>query len=157
PRQVESLLLKQPGAGPEYQLVLDRAAGGSDRLTLLLEVAEGFDAAAAGRLRSELKQQLHLSPEITLLKEGELPRAPGKAGRAGAGRRAGEWAARRSGDGGRPRPRSLYLMSRPARRATVVPRGSVSASSSNRRCQSYIGSNRASRSPGWQASSETPA
>jgi phenylacetate-CoA ligase len=79
PRQVESLLLEQPGAGPEYQLVLERAPGGSDRLTLLLEVAEGFDAAGVGRLRSGLKQHLHLSPEITLLKAGELPRAPGKA------------------------------------------------------------------------------
>jgi len=90
PRQIESLLLKQPGAGPEYQLVLDRTSGGSDRLTLLLEVAEGFAASGVGRLRSELKQQLHLSPEITLLKEGELPRALGKAVRVVDRRQAGE-------------------------------------------------------------------
>jgi phenylacetate-CoA ligase len=32
PRQIESLILSQPGAGPEYQIVLERAAGGSDRL-----------------------------------------------------------------------------------------------------------------------------
>ena len=31
------------------------------------------------RLRSDLRQFLNLSPEITLLEEGELPRAPGKA------------------------------------------------------------------------------
>jgi len=90
PRQVESLLLKQPGAGPEYQLVLDRAPGGSDRLSLLLEVAEGFDPSGLGRLRSDLRQQLHLSPEITLLKAGELPRAPGKAVRVVDRRQAGE-------------------------------------------------------------------
>src|SRR5258706_6858299 len=30
PRQVESLLLKQPGVGHQYQIVLDRAPGGSD-------------------------------------------------------------------------------------------------------------------------------
>jgi phenylacetate-CoA ligase len=79
PRQVESLLLKQPGAGHEYQIVLDRAPGGSDRLALLLEAREGFAETGLPRLRSELRQFLHLSPEITLLKEGELPRAPGKA------------------------------------------------------------------------------
>jgi phenylacetate-CoA ligase len=79
PRQVESLLLKQPGVGHEYQIVLDRAPGGSDRLTLLLEAREGFAETGLSRLRSELRQFLNLSPEITLLKEGELPRAPGKA------------------------------------------------------------------------------
>ena len=79
PRQIESLLLKQPGVGHEYQIVLDRAPGGSDRLTLLLEAREGFAETGLSRLRSELRQFLNLSPEITLLKEGELPRPPGKA------------------------------------------------------------------------------
>jgi phenylacetate-coenzyme A ligase PaaK-like adenylate-forming protein len=79
PRQVESLILREPGAGPEYQIVLDRAAGGSDRLALLLEVHEGFAATGLPRLRRGLREQLHLSPEITLLKPGELPRPPGKA------------------------------------------------------------------------------
>ena len=79
PRQIESLLLKQPGVGHEYQIVLERAPGGSDRLALLVEAREGFAEAGLPRLRSELRQFLNLSPEITLLKEGELPRAPGKA------------------------------------------------------------------------------
>ena len=79
PRQVESLLLKQPGAGPEYQIVLDRSPGGSDRLALLLEARAGFAETGLPRLRAELRQFLNLSPEITLLAEGELPRAPGKA------------------------------------------------------------------------------
>jgi phenylacetate-CoA ligase len=79
PRQIESLLLKQPGVGHEYQIVLDRAPGGSDRLTLLLESREGFAETGLPRLRIELRQFLNLSPEITLLKEGELPRPPGKA------------------------------------------------------------------------------
>ena len=79
PRQLESVLLKQPGVGHEYQIVLDRAPGGSDRLALLVEAGEGFAEAGLPRLRSELRQFLNLSPEITLLKEGELPRAPGKA------------------------------------------------------------------------------
>ncbi len=79
PRQVESLLLKQPGVGHEYQIVLDRAPGGSDRLALLLEAREGFAETGLPRLRRELRELLNLSPEITLLKEGELPRPPGKA------------------------------------------------------------------------------
>ncbi|MFI5376650.1 MAG: phenylacetate--CoA ligase family protein [Candidatus Rokuibacteriota bacterium] len=79
PRQIESLLLKQPHVGHEYQIVLDRAPGGSDRLALLVEAREGFAETGLPRLRSELRQFLNLSPEITLLKEGELPRPPGKA------------------------------------------------------------------------------
>jgi phenylacetate-CoA ligase len=79
PRQVESLILAHPGAGHEYQIVLDRAPGGSDRLALLLEVREGFAEAGLPGLRQALRERLNLSPEITLLKEGELPRPPGKA------------------------------------------------------------------------------
>ena len=79
PRQVESLLLKQPGVGHEYQIVLDRGPGGSDRLALLLEAREGFAETGLPRLRAELRQFLNLNPEITLLEEGGLPRAPGKA------------------------------------------------------------------------------
>ena len=79
PRQIESLVLKHSGVGHEYQIVLDRAPGGSDRLTLLLEAREGFDETLLPRLRGALKQFLNLSPEITVLKEGELPRPAGKS------------------------------------------------------------------------------
>ena len=79
PRQVESLLLKQPGVGHEYQIVLDRAPGGSDRLGLLVEAREGFAETGLPRLRQELREVLNLSPEITLLAPGALPRPPGKA------------------------------------------------------------------------------
>jgi phenylacetate-CoA ligase len=79
PRQIESLLLQQPGAGPEYQIVLDRTAGGSDRLVVLLEAGEGFAERGLPRLRHALRERLNLSPEITLLKAGEIPRPPGKA------------------------------------------------------------------------------
>jgi phenylacetate-CoA ligase len=79
PRQIESLLLKQPGVGHEYQIVLDRAPGGSDRLALLVEAREGFVETGLPRLRQELREVLNLSPEITLLAPGALPRPPGKA------------------------------------------------------------------------------
>ena len=90
PRQIESLLLKQPGVGHEYQIVLDRAAGGSDRLALLIEAREGFAETGLPQLRSELRELLSLSPEITVLKEGELPRPPGKAVRVVDRRQAGK-------------------------------------------------------------------
>jgi phenylacetate-CoA ligase len=79
PRQIESLLLKQPGVGHEYQIVLERAPGGSDRLALLVEAREGFSEIGLPRLRQELREVLNLSPEITLLAPGALPRPPGKA------------------------------------------------------------------------------
>ncbi|PYM68598.1 MAG: phenylacetate--CoA ligase [Candidatus Rokuibacteriota bacterium] len=63
----------------EYQIVLDRAPGGSDRLALLIEAREGFVETTLPRLRSDLKQFLNLSPELTVLKEGELPRPAGKS------------------------------------------------------------------------------
>ena len=79
PQQIESLLLQEAGAGPEYQIVLDRVPGGSDRLTLLLEASEGFAESGLPRLQRALRERLNLSPEITVLKAGEIPRAPGKA------------------------------------------------------------------------------
>ena len=79
PGQIESLLLKQSGVGHEYQIVLDRAPGGSDRLGLLVEAREGFAETGLPRLRQELREVLNLSPEITLLAPGALPRPPGKA------------------------------------------------------------------------------
>src|SRR5215471_933405 len=81
PRQIESLVLKQPGAGHEYQIILDRTPGGSDRLMLLIEARESFAESGLPRLRRDLKELLNLSPEITVLEEGELPRAAGKSQR----------------------------------------------------------------------------
>src|SRR5881296_1670275 len=69
PQQVESLILRQPGVGHEYQIVLDRAPGGSDRLALLIEAREGFVETVLPRLRSDLKQFLNLSPELTVRSE----------------------------------------------------------------------------------------
>jgi phenylacetate-CoA ligase len=79
PRQIESLILSQPGVGHEYQIVLERAPGGSDRLMLLVEAGPGFVEEGLPGLRARIKNTLSLSPEITVLKEGELPRPPGKS------------------------------------------------------------------------------
>jgi phenylacetate-coenzyme A ligase PaaK-like adenylate-forming protein len=79
PRQLESLILSQPGAGHEYQIVLERAPGGSDRLLLLVEAGPGFVEQGLPGLRARIKNALALTPEINVLKTGELPRPPGKA------------------------------------------------------------------------------
>ncbi len=78
PRQVETLLLRTAGLGPEYQIVLD-SDGGGERMTVVVETEPGCDAAAAGRLRRELHDLLSLSPEIRLCATGTLERAPGKS------------------------------------------------------------------------------
>ena len=78
PRQVETLLLRTAGLGPEYQIVLD-SDGGGERMTVVVETEPGCDAAAAGRLRRELHDLLSLSPEIRLCPAGTLERAPGKS------------------------------------------------------------------------------
>ena len=78
PGQVEALLLRTAGLGPEYQIVLD-AAGGGERMTIVAETTPGCDAAAAARLRQHLHDLLSLSPEIRLCAAGTLERAPGKA------------------------------------------------------------------------------
>ena len=78
PRQVETLLLRTAGLGPEYQIVLD-SDGGGERMTVVVETEPGCDVAAAGRLRRELHDLLSLSPEIRLCAAGTLERAPGKS------------------------------------------------------------------------------
>ena len=78
PHQVETLLLRTAGLGPEYQIVLD-SDGGGERMTVVVETEPGCDAAAAGRLRRELHDLLSLSPEIRLCPAGTLERPPGKA------------------------------------------------------------------------------
>jgi phenylacetate-CoA ligase len=78
PRQIESLILKRPGAGPEYQIVLERGPGG-DRLAVLVEARPEFETTQARQLEQEIRALLNLTAEVRVLKDGELPRPPGKA------------------------------------------------------------------------------
>ena len=78
PRQIETLLLRQPGLGHEYQIVLE-ADGGGERMTVLAEMEPGCDPAVAVRVKRELHDLLGLSPEIRLCAAGAIERAPGKA------------------------------------------------------------------------------
>ena len=78
PRQVETLLLRAPGLGPEYQIVLD-SDGGGDRMTVVVEADAGTDPAVSARLGRELHDRLALRAEIRLCPPGTIERAPGKA------------------------------------------------------------------------------
>ncbi len=79
PRQVEQILLRQPGFGHEYQIVLERDPGGGERMALCVEVEPAGDRTAEERVRRELHDFLGLSPEIRRLGMGEIPRPQGKA------------------------------------------------------------------------------
>ncbi len=78
PRQIETLLLRTAGLGPEYQIVLD-SDGGGERMTIVAETEPGCDASASARLRRELHDLLSLSPEIQLCAAGTIERPPGKS------------------------------------------------------------------------------
>jgi phenylacetate-CoA ligase len=78
PSQVEARLLRQPGLGHEYQIVLEHDAGGGERMVLSVEVEAGA-AGAEERLRRELHDFLGITPEIRCCAVGELPRREGKA------------------------------------------------------------------------------
>lgn len=75
PRQVETVLLRQPGVSHEYQIVVEPG----DRLTILVEVEPEADPAIAGRVRRALHDLLALSPDVRLCRPGEIERAQGKA------------------------------------------------------------------------------
>jgi phenylacetate-CoA ligase len=78
PHQVEAILLRQPGLGPEYRIALDSEAG-ADRMTILVEAPSPGSAGLAARVRRELHDLLALSPEVRLCRPGELERPQGKA------------------------------------------------------------------------------
>jgi phenylacetate-CoA ligase len=78
PRQVERLVLRHAGVGPEYQVILD-TDGGGERLTLVVEAEPGCEPSVAARIRRELHDALALSPDVTLCAPGTIERPQGKA------------------------------------------------------------------------------
>jgi phenylacetate-CoA ligase len=78
PRQVERLVLRHAGVGPEYQVVLD-ADGGGERMTVVVESEPGCDPSIAGRIRRELHDALAFSPDVRLCAPGTIERPQGKA------------------------------------------------------------------------------
>jgi phenylacetate-CoA ligase len=78
PRQIEMVLLRQPGLSHEYQVVLE-SDGGGERMAIHVETEPGCDAGVAVRIRRDIHDLLALSPEVRLCRLGELERAQGKA------------------------------------------------------------------------------
>ena len=78
PRQIETIVLRQPGVSHEYQVVLD-SDGGTDRMTVVVETEPACDPGVAARIRHEVRDLLALSPEVKLCAVGTIDRAQGKA------------------------------------------------------------------------------
>ncbi|MDF1536845.1 MAG: phenylacetate--CoA ligase [bacterium] len=78
PQQIESLLLKEPGVGNDYLLVIDRVAG-ADHLEITVEVRNPGDTALADRLGRILKDFLAFGSDLKLVAIGSIERPPGKA------------------------------------------------------------------------------
>jgi phenylacetate-CoA ligase len=78
PQQIERLVLRHAGVGPEYQVVLEATDGG-ERMTVLIEADPGGDATIAARIRRDLHDALALSPDVRLCAPGTIERPPGKA------------------------------------------------------------------------------
>jgi phenylacetate-CoA ligase len=78
PQQIERLVLRHAGVGPEYQVVLEAAPGG-DRMTVLVEADVGCDPGVAERMRRDLHDALALSPDVRLCAPGTIERPQGKA------------------------------------------------------------------------------
>ncbi len=78
PRQIETVLLRQPGVSHEYQIVLE-SDGGGDRMTIAVETEPGCAPGIAARIVRELHDLLAVTPEVRLCRVGELERPQGKA------------------------------------------------------------------------------
>jgi phenylacetate-CoA ligase len=78
PGQVERLVLRHAGVGPEYQVVLD-TDGGGERMTVVVESEPDCDPSVAARIRRDLHDALALSPDVALCAPGTIERPPGKA------------------------------------------------------------------------------
>ena len=86
PSQIEELILKQPELTPQYLIEVTRD-GHLDSLTVKVELAaeQAMDAtvraAAAARLRQNVKAHIGISIEVHICTPNELPRSTGKTQR----------------------------------------------------------------------------
>jgi phenylacetate-CoA ligase len=85
PGQVDAILSNIPGAGSEYQIILDRKEDGKDYMTVKIERAQGQDPPRDGELRraieDEIKKQILVSGAVSIVAYGELPRSERKSKR----------------------------------------------------------------------------
>jgi len=85
PSQVDAVLSTIPGAGSEYQIILDRKEDGKDYMTVKVERAQGQDPSRDGGLKKniedEIKKQILVSGSVSIVEYGELPRSERKSKR----------------------------------------------------------------------------
>jgi phenylacetate-CoA ligase len=80
PSEVERVLLGLSGAGPHYQLVVERPAA-LDELTVLCEPADGGVDRERLRARAEhaLREETGIAIAVRVVEPGQIPRSEGKA------------------------------------------------------------------------------
>jgi phenylacetate-CoA ligase len=79
PSQIETLLLKHDGVAADYQIVLAHDARGNETMDIVVEVSAPLSSDQVARIQRELYDYVGLTVEPQFVKQGELPRAPGKA------------------------------------------------------------------------------
>jgi phenylacetate-CoA ligase len=77
PEQIETIVMRQPGASHEYRVVLE--SDGGDRMRIEVEVEPAGDANLAERIRLGVHDLLSLNPDVRLCPLGSLERREGKA------------------------------------------------------------------------------
>ncbi len=78
PKQIEALLLKYDGVGPDYQIVISKVEG-RDQLALTVEANNPIDEGTKECVSSALFDFLGFHAEIELVPLGQLERPLGKA------------------------------------------------------------------------------
>jgi len=79
PSQVEEILLSYEEVAHDYQIILDRDEGGSERMRLVVEVTSPVSAERKARMMRELAAFVGITVKPEFVAAGELPRPPGKA------------------------------------------------------------------------------
>jgi phenylacetate-CoA ligase len=88
PSQIEAILFEIEGVEPHYQIILDRAPGAMDELTILVEVSRDIFTGEMSRLvelEQKIKTRMHsvigLTPHLKLVEPRTIERSAGKARR----------------------------------------------------------------------------
>jgi phenylacetate-CoA ligase len=85
PSQVDTIVSGMPGAGSEYQIILERKQDGKDYMSVKVERANGADPAKDEALRknleNEIKKNILVSGSVTIVDYGGLPRSERKSKR----------------------------------------------------------------------------
>jgi phenylacetate-CoA ligase len=85
PSQVDTIVSGMPGAGSEYQIILERKQDGKDYMSVKVERADGADPSKDEALRknleNEIKKNILVSGAVTVVEYGGLPRSERKSKR----------------------------------------------------------------------------